>query len=99
MLGAQESDDLCRLRIGQRIGEGRHLLPAVLNLLGDLGWRPELIFSNIQQCRRFSCAFATRTVTTGAPGIVEKNRTGHFIGFLMGGKCRSSKHSGEKDDN
>lgn len=69
MLGAKESDDLCRLRIGQRIGEGRHLLSAVLNLLGDFSWRPELVLADIHERWRFSCAFSMRAVTTSAPVI------------------------------
>ena len=98
MLGAEEDDDLCRLRVAQRIREGWHLLSTVLNLLGDLGWRPELVFSNIHQRWRLPRAFTMRTVTTGAALIAEQDCAGHFIDLFMGGKRRSRKHCGEKED-
>ena len=93
MLRSQEKDDLRRLGIRQRIGKGRHLLPAVLNLLGDLGWCPELVLSDIRECRSLLRTLALSAMTVGASFVSKQNRAGHFIGLLMGGECRAGEDS------
>ncbi len=98
MLGAEEDDDLCRLRVAQRIREGWHFLSTVLNLLGDLGGRPEFVLSNVHKCWSLAGAFATSAMTMGAPFIAKQDCTGHLIGLCVGGKCRIGKHSGDQED-
>ena len=72
MLRAQKNDDLGSLRIGQRIGEGWHLLSAVLNLISDLGGSPELVFADVGQCRGLLRACAVGAMATGASFVAER---------------------------
>jgi len=98
VLGAEEDDDLCRLRVAQRIREGWHLLSTVLNLLGDLGRSPDLVLSNVHQRGGLPGAFAVSAMTMGTPFIAKQDCTGHLIALCVGGKCRRGKHSGDQED-
>ena len=98
MFGSQEDYDLRRFGVAQRIREGGHLLAAVHDLLGDLGWSPDLILANIHERWSLSGAFAMRAMTMGTALIAKQDCTGHFIGLRVGGKRRSDKHPGCEED-
>ena len=80
MFGAQIGDDLCHLLVGERIGERRHLLSAVKNLLGHLGRSPNLVLVNIHQRGSFFGAFKGGAMAVGASLVAIENCACHLIG-------------------
>ncbi len=49
MPGTEVGDELGRFRVGDGVAEGRHLLAAVEDLVGDLDRGPGLLFSYIYE--------------------------------------------------
>ena len=80
MLGAQIRHHLRDLRIGQRVAEGRHLLPAVENLIGDPGRGPELVLADIGQIRPLLAAASAGAVAVSAALALKQDSAGLFIG-------------------
>lgn len=79
MLGAEENNDLGSLRIGQRIREGWHLLPAVLNLFGDLRRSPVLVLADVRESRSLLRTRSGGAVAMGASLVAKQNCPGHRI--------------------
>ena len=75
----KKNDDLRCLGIRQRIGEGRHLLPAVLNLFGDLGRSPELVLADVHESRSLLRTRSGGAMAMGASLVAKQNRPSHRI--------------------
>ncbi len=78
--GAQEGDDLRDLRIGERIGEGGHLLSPIHDLIGDLCGRPLLVGADIGKRWALFCAFEMVSVAMDAALIAEEGSAGEDVG-------------------
>ncbi len=83
MFGAQVRDNLRNILVSERVGERRHLLSAVENLILQLFRRPGLVLSYSDQGRSLLRADSARAMTVGAPFIAKQNCAGHFVGFSV----------------
>jgi hypothetical protein len=98
VLGAKICDDLSDLRVGERIAEGGHLLPAVENLIGDLGRGPELVFAQSGEDGPFFAACAANSVAVGATLISKQDSSGLLGGLGFGAKDGAGVERSEKQD-
>ena len=90
MLGAQVGDDLRHVLIGERIGERRHLLAAIENLIRHFGRSPNLVLADIRQGRGLFAAFEGGPVAVGATLVAVENGSGHLV-LMVVGACESRK--------
>jgi hypothetical protein len=81
MLGAQIGDQLGYLLVGKGVGEGRHFLAAIEDLVGYFCRWPELIGADVGESRPFLSASATDAMAVGATLIAKEDGAGLFIGF------------------
>jgi hypothetical protein len=95
MPGAEIGNQLRNLLVGERFAEGRHLLPAVGDLVDHLGRRPILVFAYVDQGRRLLGANSARTMTERAAFVAKKNRAGLFVGHR---DCRAARSSRTKKE-
>ena len=100
MFSAKISDQLGSFLIGDRIAEGRHLLAAGEDLVGDPGRGPELVLAQVNERRRFLGADAADAVTVGATFVAKQDRAGPFggLGASFGLEEAVGRERGEKDD-
>ena len=107
MLGAQIGDQLGDLLVGERVGKGRHLLAAVEDLIGDLGWGPQLVLAQVNERGSLLCADSANAVAVGATFVAKQERSGFFGGLgprltpssedVLSGQCDEKQNSGQKD--
>jgi hypothetical protein len=89
---AEECYELGDLVVAEGVGEGRHLLAAVQDLIGHFFRRPVFIFADFVERWGFFCALEVGSVTVGA-ALVAKERGAGF--FLV--RCgRWSGHGGDR---
>jgi hypothetical protein len=85
------------LFFGKRIAEGRHLILAVENTLGNLFVGPVLLFADFGKGGGFFGAFEVRAVTADAV-VAEKNGTRLFIGLGIRGLPGNGYNGSKKKD-
>ena len=90
LLGAQVGDQLGDLGVRERVGEGRHLLAAVENLIGDFVRWPELVGAQTAEIGTLLSAAASRAVAVGASLVAEEDGAGLFCCFFLGTQERLS---------
>jgi hypothetical protein len=88
MFSTQVRNNLRYLRVAQRIREGRHLLPAMQNLLGHPGRTPQLVLANVHERRSFLGTHAADAVAVDAAFVAKQDRTRHFVGLCAGAEER-----------
>lgn len=90
MLRAQVGNDLRHILIGERVGEGRHLLAAVENLIRHFGRSPNLVLADICQGRSLPAAFEGGPVAMGASLVPIENGASRLVRMAVGA-CDSRK--------
>jgi len=98
VFGAEISDDLGNLRVGESVGEGRHLLAAVENLIGDLCRQPDLVLVDLGEVRAFLAAHAFHGVAVPAILIAKEDGARHLVGFFVGGGEGLGRDCGQDGD-
>jgi len=97
--GAQVGDQLGDFCVRKRIAEGRHLLAAVHDLIGQFGWSQKLVVPDAEERGGLRAADATFAVAVSATLIAEENRPGLFVGLLSRvGEGMSGDWGGENHD-
>jgi len=94
--GAHVGNQLGDLRVGERVAEGRHLLPTVEDLAGDFGWGPVFVGADAYEAGGFFAADAADAVAMGAAGVAEKDCAGLLVGLGFGGQDEVSGQKGEE---
>jgi len=97
MFGAQVSHQLSDLSIGERIGERRHLLAAVANLIGDIFRGPELVGANTAEIGTLLSARAPGSMAVCAT-LVSKQDCAGLIGRQAFGAQSVQSLSGASDE-
>lgn len=88
--GAQIGHQLRNFLVGERVAEGRHLLTAIQNLIGDLGRRPFLVVRQTGQIRSFLGSNAAVAVAMSAALVAKKNGAGQLGGPVL--RCGEAMH-------
>jgi hypothetical protein len=76
VFGSQESHKLRDLCVGNRVAEGRHLLAAIENLIGNFFGGPELVLAQGGQVGTLFGASAIVAVAVGAAFIAKEDGAG-----------------------
>ena len=97
MLGAEVSDQLGDLLVGERLGEWRHLLAAVEYLVGNSLRGPVLVLAQASEVRPFFAAAAARAVAVNAVLVAEKESAGLLGGFGFGAEEGMGGERGKDD--
>jgi len=84
VFGAQVGDQLGDFCVRERVTEGRHLLAAVHNLIGQFGWSPELVVADAGERWGLWASDAAFAVAVSATFIAEEDGAGLFVGPLPG---------------
>lgn len=83
MLGAQVGDDLGRFLITERVGEGRHLLSAVENLVSHFVDGPLAFLADVDEGRSFLGSGAVCAVAMGTAFVAKEDGAGDLLFFVF----------------
>lgn len=95
MLGAQIGDDLRGLLVTEGVGEGRHLLAAIENLVGHLFDSPVVVLADVDERGSFLGAGEVCSVAVGTTLVAKEDGAGDLCLFVlvapecMGGKRKA----------
>lgn len=83
MFGAEIAHDLRDLLVCERVCEGRHLLPAIQDLIRDFCGRPILVFGQASERGSFFAADACDPVAMGTAFVAKEYRASLLRSLLL----------------
>jgi len=99
VFGAEVGDKLGGFGVGDGFAEGRHLLAAVEDLIGDFGGGPELVFGQGGEDWAFLAADAGFSVAVGATLAAKEEGAGLLGGFVFCGEgMRRARGDRDQDE-
>ena len=98
VFGAEVGDQLSDLLIGEGVAEGRHLLAAVENLMGDFGRGPVFVLAQAGEAGGLLGSLTAGSVTVSAALVAKEDRAGLLAGFVVGAEQGVGRGCGDEDE-